>query len=157
MIGVGLSLNGVHSMIIQDKTMKYDKAKQQYYLTPTAIVQELPVSDQDLKETFGDDNDLVEREIKYLCQRVYNFMFANNHPENVEWIKYKIYANQNNERYFLKEAMKAFVMGAFESDKDRNAYVNDKKSYPDEVLWNLQTSKLVGMGKYRGKIPEGDY
>ena len=144
-------------MIKEDNTLKYNKDIGQYYLLPKAITDELPINDGDLKRAFGNTNDSVEKELKYLSQRVYNYMFSYNHPENHKWLKYKIYKNAKEERYFLKEAMKSFVFGAYESDMDRNSYVSDEKAYPKEVYMNLKNARLVGLSIYRGKIPDGDY
>ena len=144
-------------MIKTNHKMKYDYEDSQYYLTPNCITEELPISDNDLSDAFGRDNESVEKEIRYLCRRVYNFMFSHNYPENHQWLKYKIYKNAREERYFLKEAMKSFIFGAYESDMDRNDYVDKTDSYPKDVYYNLKNARLVGLNVYKGEIPKGDY
>lgn len=144
-------------MIKEDHKMKYDYEDSQYYLTPACIIEELPISDNELSDAFGRDNESVKKEIRYLCRRVYNYMFAFNHAENYDWLQYKIYKNARQERYFLKEAMKSFIFGAYESDMDRNDYINKADSYPAEVYQNLKSAKLVGLKMYKGERPKGDY
>ena len=145
-------------MIKETEKLKYDYDDQQYYITPQAIINELPVSDDELKENFGDtDNDQM-KEIRTLCRRLYNYMFAHNYPENHNYIKWRIYKNNFNERYFLKEAMKSFVYGALESGMDLNEYHSTTdQPLPNECLNNLKNANLMGLPMYKGKVPEGDY
>lgn len=144
-------------MIKEDNTLGYDKSLSQYYLKIGGVINELPISHGDLQRAFGGTDELIQKELKYLSQRVYNYMFSRNYAENHQWLKYKIYKDARNERYFIKEAIKAFVFGAYESDKDRNTYVNEENAYPNEVYTNLKNARLVGLGIYNGKIPDGDY
>ncbi len=145
-------------MIKETEKMKYDYEDQQYYITKLTVINELPISDDELTESFGDSDSHKEKEIRTLCRRIYNYMFAQNYPENHNYLKWRIFANNFNERYFLKEAMKSFVYSALESGMDLNEYHNTTdKALPTECVNNLRNANLIGVPLFKGKVPEGDY
>jgi hypothetical protein len=145
-------------MIKETDRLKYDYDDSQYYITPQTIVNELSVSDAEMKKSFGDTDKKQSIEIRRLCQRVYDYMFSYNLPENNKYLTWRIYSNQRRERYFLKQAMKSFVFAAIESGMDLNEYISTPDhALPKEVINNLKNAQLINIGLFHGDVPDGDY
>lgn len=131
--------------------MEYNEERQEYHLTIDDVINNLPITHQELKQKFGDSDGKIQAELNYLCTRVYEYMFELNDRTAIPFLKYKIDKNLEGEQQFLKQAFLRFVHGAYLSDMDLNEFADQEKVFPEGVYRNLKNARLTEIYRFQAQ------
>ena len=135
--------------------MKFNDELKQFYITPDDVQKDVPVTPTDLSATFGDGN-AIQQHLKYLSERVYDFLFSHISDFDTEQaqncIRYSIYLNQSGERLHLRRAISHFAYAAMQNDEDVAEFIGKPMNWKPIVYEKLANSGLL-VGKFTCTIP----
>ena len=129
--------------IVENEYMKYDYDRHEYYITKQLLISEIPYSDDEIKKRIKN----IDKYLKRYSRRIYQHIDYSNRRSVKQFIRYKIYLNQEFERQAIQDTIVEYVMGALESGMDLNLYIEDTKSdLPDTVEIILRNAGLLRVG-----------